>query len=663
MTPNSPRQSRVRPLVPLVTALLVFALTGAPIWAAEDGTNVDDNSAAGSTAAATFEGELTVIESPVVEEGGVDRYGHKHTEVSAEQVDDLGAQDLSAALRRVPGVVVSRYNAIGAFGGGDGGAVFIRGHGSGRPGAEVVTMVDGVPRFVGIWSHPLLDTLSLDPAQRIEVHRAPEPVLLGNMAFGAVNLISKRHDQPGSAGRLVLSAGEYRTAVGRAEWGGRWGGVDAFLTSSHRSSDGHRPDSGGEVKALSGRLGFELGTGWSLGVQVNHTEGWADDPGPEGARAAEVTERYRTDADLFIATIGHRHGDWSGELKLYHDDGLADWLQWDEGSRQTFTTITETSNWGLRLRERYQPWSGGELLLGLDHEVYGGRTVEHWAADDRAETDLHFRNTAPLLMLSHVFGDRVKVTPSAGVRFNSSRHFGDDWGLQAGLRVALGDVVLYANAARGFNLPGVYSAALYSRWGRGDSWRQLDAEIIEHLEAGAVWQAATSVQLELSLFRDAVSNAIRWVPPPPPPPAFANIGDYTTRGAELGLHLQHGRLFGAFIGATWSDPEPADLPNMPQLSACLGLSWRPLERLRLHLDAEWVDRRLVLNPRFSTAQAAVEAYLLANARAVVSLPTGLLSEPVQLFVAGENLGNERYEHRLGYPLPGRTWTVGAELRF
>ena len=56
--------------------------------------------------------------------------------VGKEQLRMLGASDLAGALRRVPGVTVSRFNSVGAFGGGDGGGVFIRGHGSGRPGAE-----------------------------------------------------------------------------------------------------------------------------------------------------------------------------------------------------------------------------------------------------------------------------------------------------------------------------------------------------------------------------------------------------------------------------------------------------------------------------------------------------------------------------------------------
>jgi hypothetical protein len=48
-------------------------------------------------------------------------------------------------------------------------------------------------------AHPLLDPLTLDTTDRIDVHRSAQPVLYGNMAFGAVNMISNGAPMPGSA--------------------------------------------------------------------------------------------------------------------------------------------------------------------------------------------------------------------------------------------------------------------------------------------------------------------------------------------------------------------------------------------------------------------------------------------------------------------------------
>ncbi|MDZ7581632.1 MAG: iron chelate uptake ABC transporter family permease subunit, partial [Deltaproteobacteria bacterium] len=69
--------------------------------------------------------------------------GAEVVSVTISQINDLNAQDLGTALRRTPGVNISRYNPLGSFGGATGGAVFIRGFGSSRPGAEIKTLVDG----------------------------------------------------------------------------------------------------------------------------------------------------------------------------------------------------------------------------------------------------------------------------------------------------------------------------------------------------------------------------------------------------------------------------------------------------------------------------------------------------------------------------------------
>ncbi|MFO7876117.1 MAG: Plug domain-containing protein, partial [Desulfovermiculus sp.] len=129
--------------------------------------------------------EVLVQASPIIEGNVVDDFGSLSTVVSQEQMERLNAQDLGTALRKTPGVSISRYNPIGSFGGGEGGGVFIRGMGSSRPGAEIKTFVDGVPMYMSVWNHPLLDLMSIDAAQSIEVFKGPQPQKFDN-AFSAI---------------------------------------------------------------------------------------------------------------------------------------------------------------------------------------------------------------------------------------------------------------------------------------------------------------------------------------------------------------------------------------------------------------------------------------------------------------------------------------------
>ncbi len=140
---------------------------------------------------------MTVTALPVLEEIRYDPIAGAVTTVGAQQIQDLNAGDPAAALRRVPGLVVSRYNVVGSYGGGDGGGVFARGQGTGRPAPRSRLSVDGIPKFNGVFSHPLLDNVSVDLAEEIDVFKGAQPVLFGNMAFASIDVVSRKRVDEG----------------------------------------------------------------------------------------------------------------------------------------------------------------------------------------------------------------------------------------------------------------------------------------------------------------------------------------------------------------------------------------------------------------------------------------------------------------------------------
>ena len=143
---------------------------------------------------------------------------------------------------------------------------------------------------------------------------------------------------------------------------------------------------------------------------------------------------------------------------------------------------------------------------------------------------------------------------------------------------------------------------------------------------------------------------------------FANLGDFTIRGAEASLSIAPSQSVAVFAGATYLDPSPTDVPNAPKWSLVSGLSCLPIEHVRLSLDAEWVDTQAVLNPRYATSQTRIDSYFLLNLQAGYRLPFGSRAA-AELYVAGENLTGSKYEYRPGYPAPGRVLSAGVELWF
>jgi iron complex outermembrane receptor protein len=119
--------------------------------------------------------DVVVTAHPIVEEIQLDAFSSTSALVTEDQLRDQNAVDLAAALRRTPGVQISRYNPVGAYGGDQGGAVFVRGMGVSRPGSEIKTYVDGMPLYVGIWGHPAIDLLPINGMNAITVYKSPQP--------------------------------------------------------------------------------------------------------------------------------------------------------------------------------------------------------------------------------------------------------------------------------------------------------------------------------------------------------------------------------------------------------------------------------------------------------------------------------------------------------
>lgn len=603
---------------------------------------------------------------PIIEGNRVDRFGKQITSVSAQQIDDLNAQDLPSALRRTPGVVISRHNPVGSFGGGDGGAIFIRGMGAERPGAGIQTLVDGVPVFVGVWTHPLMDLLSVDIVERIHVHKGAEPLRFGNMAFGAVDLVPKRQLTEGISGRARLAGGSFRTFVQTAETGGRRGPLDWYLVQSYRAANGHRRDADGELQSYFGRASYRFGDHGEAGLLLSGTNNYADDPGPEGRRFRN-DGRFETSNLLGIATLSHRHEWGSGSIKGYWDQGDLNWTgQFNPipiGDRTD--TLTNYANYGVRARETLVPWEGGELLVGLDVDSIGGR-VRRRGGRPPPPADFDRRRylmIGPHAGINHEFElpRGWFVIPSAGIRGFLHDEYANEVGPQVGLVVGRPGTTFHANWARGLNYPGIYVETLNAIAPFATDLGDLQAERIDHFEIGASQEVGPWATLGVVLFLDDGED--RLVQPPGPPPfAFQNVPDFRTRGIELTAEVRPLRDLTLFAGVTLLDANPGTLPYAPDWQVTAGMNLRFLKRFRLSVDALWVDDYLQASPR-SGGSDLIRDYFLLNARLGYLLPLPTQRFAGEVFVAGENLTNGDYELRADYPMPGASVMGGLTLSF
>ena len=616
--------------------------------------------------------EVVVTASPIIEGNRLDDFGGSSTVVTKEQIADLNAQDLPSSLRRVPGVVISRHNPVGSFGGAEGGAIYIRGMGSSRPGAEIQTLVDGIPKFVSVWSHPLMDTLSIDPVERIEVHKGAQPLQFGNAAFGAVNLLTKRRTEEGFATRLQGGYGSYNTWVQVLEHGGRARDTDYYLVQSFRRSDGHRDNAAGQLQEYFARVGHRLTESWSLSLTANRTDNYADDPGPEGRpQAAQGT--YKIEDNMTVLTLAHEFARARGDVKAYWNGGRASWVrQYDLTSLFFYDTITDYDNYGLRARESLTPWKGGSLTAGIDLDCIGGK-VEIDRAAPRPDAFFPretFRIVSPYAGLAQEIplAGRWSLVPSAGVRYSSHSEFDAQWAPQAGLVVRNPETDLHASYGRGVSYPGIYAAAqsvLF--WGGNTRWKGLDPETVDHFEAGIARSFTPRLRADVTFFHDKGRDRLILVTSPPPP-RYENIAEFRVQGLEATARYSPTETLSMFVGGTWiPDRAPTNLPYAPEWSASAGLNWRFLNAFRLSLDALWQARQYTANTRVpeygGSSIAEVGGFFLLNGKLSWDFKVRSPGLSGEIFLAGENLTDANYAYKKDYPMPGIAAMVGVNLKF
>jgi len=615
--------------------------------------------------------EVVVTASPITEGNRVNRLASQVSTVTENQIADLNAQDFQSAVRMVPGVIISRQNPVGSFGGGDGGAVYIRGMGSSRPGGEIQTAVDGIPKVVGVWTHPLMDIMSVDRAQQIDIYKGAQPVLFGNGAYGVVNVITKRQTEEGFYTNVRAAYGSYSTFMEGVEHGGKVGNTDYYVLQSFRSSSGHRDFSSGELQEYFARVGHQIDPSWYMSLTANATNNFAEDPGPEGNPAARQGT-YRSNDEMTVFTLAHRYSSVRGTLKLYWNRGTGDWQDQRDPAGFFYDTRTDWDNYGARLQETVTPWKNGEILGGIDLDFIGGKVAIDRDAPrtDSTFTRETFRLLSPYAALSHLFGDKSGwyAIPSAGVRYFSHSDFDAEWGPQAGLVLGYGPTEFHASYAKGLNYPGVYVVTQSSLfWGGNTRWKNLEAETVDHYEAGLSHGIGKKFRADITYFADDGKNRMILVTSPAPP-RYENIGDFRTRGIEVSVTWSPLDVLALFAGATHLfDQSPDNLPYAPDWSASAGFNYRFFRNFKLSADVLYVDNQYTANNRTAgyggSSIAAVGAYLLVNAKLGWEFRLETNGAKGEIYIAGENLTDESYAYKKDYPMPGITGMAGVSLQF
>jgi len=610
---------------------------------------------------------ITVVSRPLVQAIKLDSFSAVTAVISQAQIRDLNAVDLAAALRRTPGVEISRYNPVGAFGGDQGGAILIRGIGASRPGSEIKTYINGLPFYMGLFNHPILDILPVNGMQNIIVYKSPQPQISGNN-FASVSLqtLGAIADSISFQGSARVSAGSFGTFIEQANIGGTAGKFDYNVAQGFARSDGHRKNASGTLRNVMANLGFDISDNWRAEVNFLYVNNLAKDPGDIRMALPAIAPEYNTEAGMLSAGLLHQYNKIKGELRFYSNRGESDWLYQPPPDSNGYYYFNMS---GIQWKEQLQLWKGGIVFLNLDYDHLDGKSIAQPPAPAPKSTyeSVAFNLVSPNIGISQdiLLGNDFFIHPSAGIRYYIHNVFKSEWAPYAGLSVKWKHLTVFGNISRGVNYPGLEAPILaYLIPPLGESWKNLDAETMAHVEAGVKWIPLTTTEVNLSLFNDKIKNRyIFGFPPALPVPEFANLGDYTMKGMELSIRQTIAKNWQFFGGLTLLDPSISNLPYVPKTAITAGVNGK-IGPVAIVFDAQSQSKVWALNKSraadaLNTEQ--VDGFTVVNARISYRLP--FLGDQGEVFTNIENLFNTSYEYRPGYPMPGAWIQFGLSANF
>jgi outer membrane cobalamin receptor len=598
---------------------------------------------------------VEVTATPIMAEEEIEPYGGTITSVGRRQIEDLNAQDLPSALRLLPGVTISRYNLLGSYGGGEGGSVYVRGQGAGRPGSEIKVYVDGAPREVGVWSHPVMDIVPTDYAMSIDVYKGPQPYNYPG-TFGTVDVASARRVEPGHEAYCDLEFGEYDTHGAVFRQGGKIQVFDYYLGATYKESDGHRPHADGRIESQYLRLGFDASSSIHLGYILQRTDNWSRDPGARGYPTPE-RDRFATQTLTHNIRLDHNMAGAHGFALLYYEDGR---IRWEKDhlsgpDSPAGNSDTDWKNYGFRASEDI---GRGDFALtaGLEIESEGGefRNTTVWGTVP-FEYGGRFRTVAPGLAARYSISvGPGRLVPSIGLRYYEHSKFSAETAPHAGLVYEARGWTASATYARGVSYPGVYTVGVAA-----STLEDLRAEVLDHAEAGINAVLGGGMKTQAAVFQDRAENLIQYTPD-----GLVNVRHYRVNGLEFSTVLAPRPDLSVYGAVTLLKAAYEKTPRVPAVSASVGANYKALPRLRLVLDAEYVDEQYAFNGRSSAVEIAeierLPGYFVANAGVAYDV-SGLLPWRGEVFLAVDNVTGEDYAFQPGYPMPGRTASLALRM--
>ncbi len=583
------------------------------------------------------------------------------TSIGAEQIEQSDESALLPLIsERTPGLFVTERGMLG-FGVSTGaaGQISVRGIG-GSPTTQVLVLIDGHPQFMGIMGHPLPDAYVTTDAEKVEIIRGPGSILYGSNAMGGViNIITRNQNENGYNINARASYGMFNTQKIALSGGLRKNKFSVFGSFNYGHTDGHRDSSDFTITNGYLKTSYRLNKHIHVTADINIADYHVQDPGKvQDSLAGEKMNIVRGETSLSVDNV---FNNTEGSFKIYYNMG-------DHNFTDGWRSHDEM--YGLMVYQVIKPFKGNCITIGYDFMDFGGRgkTITTVLRDENGVI-IPGSNGKPQFVISP-YNDRwisasshaaytfiqqqllKKVTLTAGIRYENNSIFGGSFIPQAGFAFYPGNTTtLRGSLSKGYRPPSIRELYLFPT-----ANPDLKPENIINTEIG--WDQKLqkgTLSTSLTLFRLSGNNIIVKNPPvAPPPPLYKNNGEVENTGIEFSTDVRPVKAVNIHANYAYINMK-THLSGTPEHSLFISTQYR-IDKFSASLKINYI-RNLYGENAGGLISVIEEGYLLAGIRLGYKL-----TKTIELFISGDNLLNESYQHIYGYPNPGINITGGISLK-